>query len=130
MPKGQRVNENVRAFIELVKADSELVERLSKMDAAEVIAVAKEKGIELSEDDFKPAVDELDEGELGNVAGGACACPFLGAGGGHDAEDSNLYVCVCIVYGQGGDGRIDDANCACPFCGSGYNVQQWYDLRQ
>lgn len=89
------------------------------MAADEIIAAAKEKGIELSEEDLKPASGELDEVELNNVAGGGCGC-FGPGGGGRDRDDNNIYGCACVVYGQGGDGRATDVNCLCIIGGSGY----------
>ena len=77
------MNDNARAFFEAAQADPELRERLCKMAVGELVAAAKEKGIELSEEDFKPAEGELGEGDLNNVAGGGegraqvCLLPCL-----------------------------------------------------
>ena len=114
------MNDNARAFLEAAQADPELRERLCKMAVGELVAAAKEKGIELSEEDFKPAEGELGEGDLNNVAGGGgCACPLLGGGGGTDPLDGNVYGCACVTCGQGGDGRAHDCNCRCTLGGTG-----------
>lgn len=114
------MNEKVKAFFEAAQADPDLREKLSKMTADEIVIAAREKGIELSEEDLKPAPGELDEGELNNVAGGGCGCFGPGGGGGRDRDDHNIYGCACVVYGQGGDGRASDVNCLCIIGGSGW----------
>ncbi len=114
------MNENVRAFIEATKADPDLRERLPKLGVEELIAEAKARGFELTEADLKPPAGEMDDAELGNVAGGGfCFCPGLGGGGGTDSKDGHIYGCGCTNYGQGGDGRLNDANCVCVIGGSG-----------
>ena len=119
------MNDNARAFLEAAQADPELRERLCKMAVGELVAAARERGVELSEEDFRPAAGELDEGDLENVAGGgACGCAILGGGGGTDGTDGKVYGCACVIYGQGGDGRAEDANCACAVGGSGEDCAQ------
>lgn len=118
------MNENVKAFIEQVKADPELSAKLGDMSQEEVIAVAAAKGIVLTEEDFKLPEGELDEAEQENVAGGSgstCRCFAAGGGGGTDSNDGNTYGCACVGYGQGGDGRADDFNCLCILTGHGYD---------
>lgn len=118
------MNDNVRAFVGLVKADPELGRRFAGMSAAELIAAAKERGVALSEADLRLSADELDESELaGASAAGYGFCMFLGGGGGTDSEGS--YGCGCVLYGQGGDGRASDANCACVGFGHGDDDNQW-----
>ena len=120
------MNENVRAFFEAAQADPELRQRLCKMTMDELVAAAKEKGFELSEEDFKPAEGELGEGDLANAAGGGfCSCILGGGGGGTDSYDHNTYGCACVFYGQGGDGRGTDANCYCPVSGIGNDYSQY-----
>ena len=64
--------EQLKAFIEKVKADSSLQERLkSASDADAVVAIAKEAGFSISANDLKNAQSEISEEELENVAGGA-----------------------------------------------------------
>ncbi len=124
------MNENVRAFLEAVKGDPALRERLREMAVNEVIAAAREKGIELAEKDLKPASDELGEDELSNVAGGDCGCIIGGYGGGTDSIDGKSYTCGCALYGQGCDGRASDANCFCIAGGGGDDDQDWIYTRK
>ncbi len=123
------MSENLKAFLEVAKADPELCEKLAKMGAEELVATAKERGIELSEEDFTPPVGEMSDADLNGVAGGGMLCPLIGMSRGVDSEDGNRYFCLCIAYGQGGDGRADDANCSCPIGGVGDNDQQWFSKK-
>ena len=121
------MNDNARAFLEAAQADPELRERLCRMAVGELVAAARERGVELSEEDFRPVAGELGEGDLENVAGGGdrgCLCVIGGGGGGTDSYDHKIYGCACVVYGQGGDGRASDANCFCSMGGSGWDSAQ------
>ena len=114
------MDENVRAFLKAAEADPELRERMTRMDAGQLAATAREMGFELTDADFQPPAGELGENDLGNVAGGGfCICPALGGGGGTDDTNGETYGCGCVVYGQGGDGRITDVNCCCLIAGAG-----------
>lgn len=124
------MNENARAFFEMVKADPELSERLSGMGAQALVAAARERGVELSEEDLESPEGEVGDEELENVAGGSCFCFTGGGGHGVDLKDGVGYACVCVVYGQGGDGRVTDANCCCPVWGGGSENQQWMDWKE
>ena len=63
--------EQLKAFLEKVKADTSLQERLkAAADADAVVSVAKEAGFMISADDLKNAPSELSEEELEGVAGG------------------------------------------------------------
>jgi predicted ribosomally synthesized peptide with nif11-like leader len=65
--------EQLKAFLEKVKADTSLQERLkSDSDADAVVAIATEAGFSISSDDLKNAQSELSEEELEDVAGGKC----------------------------------------------------------
>lgn len=112
------MNENLRAFLEMAKDDPELQDRLSKMVQGELVAAAKEKGVELSEEDFHAPAGESDENELNNVAGGGGGCFVLGGGGGTNVNN-NTYGCGCAVYGQGGDCKGSNFNCTCILMGAG-----------
>ena len=96
------MNERVRAFIEVAKADPELRDRLTSMSAEEFLAAAKARGFDLTEDDLRPPEGELDDAEAANVAGGHCFCVLGGGGGGTDSNDGNTSGCACAGYGQGG----------------------------
>ena len=101
------MTENMRKFLELVKQDEVLMEKLSALREAEpeevkeqVIGLAKEKGLTLTAADFVPAPEgELSDDELENAAGGF---GFFGAwfGGlfGNSAGAQNLKY----VPGQSG----------------------------
>lgn len=114
------MSENLKAFLEAAKDDPELRSKLSTMVLEELVAAAKEKGIELSEEDFHAPSAEVSEDELSNAAGGGGGgCFMLGGGGGTDDKDGKTYGCACVFYGQGGDGSYDDFNCSCVFLGAG-----------
>ena len=63
--------EQLKAFLEEVKADTSLQEKLkAAADANAVAAIAKEAGFSISADDLAKAQSELSEEELEGVAGG------------------------------------------------------------
>ena len=63
--------EQLKAFLEAVKADSSLQEKLKAAgDADAVIALANAAGFAISADDLKKAQSEISEEELEGVAGG------------------------------------------------------------
>ena len=65
--------EQLKAFLEKVKADTSLQEKLkAAADANAVAAIAKEAGFSISADDITKAQSELSEEELEGVAGGGC----------------------------------------------------------
>ena len=66
--------EQLKAFLEKLKDDSSLQEKLkAASDADAVVAIAKEAGFSISADDLKNAqVTELSDEELEGVAGGYC----------------------------------------------------------
>ena len=118
------MSENLRAFLEAVQADSELREKLAKMGGQEIIAAAKERGFELTEADLKPSAGEMDDGELGNVAGGWGFCLGYGVGWGNDTDTDNRWWCNCPVVGAGDDADLPDIaggtdNCECVILGVG-----------
>jgi predicted ribosomally synthesized peptide with nif11-like leader len=60
--------EQLKAFLEKLKADTSLQEKLkAAADTNAVVAIAKEAGFSISADDFR---SELSEEELEGVAGG------------------------------------------------------------
>ena len=66
--------EQLKAFLEKVKADTSLQEKLkAAANADAVVSIAKEAGFSISADDLKKA-QELTEEELEGVAGGAVSC--------------------------------------------------------
>ena len=63
--------EQLKAFIEKVKADTSLQEKLkAAADSDAVLAIAKEAGFSISADVLKSAQSEISEEELESVAGG------------------------------------------------------------
>ena len=113
------MTENLKKFLELVSKNDELAAKCGSMSQAELIGMAKEMGIALTEADFaKPVAEELSDDELDTVAGGErinCSCMMGGGGSG----DSNDKTCACVAVGLGyrKDGRD---RCVCPLYGIGY----------
>ncbi len=120
------MNENVKAFLEAAQARPDLQEKLVRMDKDELIATARDLGVELTDADFEPPAGEVDAADLENVVGGWGICILAGGGGGTDDMDGNTYGCGCAVYGQGGDGRPSDSNCVCLILGGGASNEQFY----
>ena len=91
--------EQLKAFLEKVKADTSLQEQLkAASDADAVVSLAKEEGFSISADDLKNAQSELSEEELESVAGG-------------NYTDTGLYVCPA-THGTGiGCQRLSKGNC-------------------
>jgi len=78
--------EQLKAFLEKVKADTSLQEKLkAAADSEEVAAIAKDAGFMVATDDLIKAQSELSEQDLEGVAGGNsinntcntlwCGCP-------------------------------------------------------
>ena len=115
------MSENLKKFLEAVSKNEELTAKVGSMEMNELIALAKQLGIELTEADFsKPAVQELSDDELYAVAGGgdvSCACAMGGGG----TKDSNDKTCACVLAGAGyaTSGR---ERCVCGFAGYGYDT--------
>ena len=63
--------EQLKAFLEKVKADTSLQEKLkAAADNDAVVAIAKEAGFSISADELDAQSRELSDGELEGVAGG------------------------------------------------------------
>ncbi|QNI73231.1 Nif11-like leader peptide family natural product precursor [Synechococcus sp. NOUM97013] len=63
--------EQLRAFLEKVKGDTGLQEKLkAAADADAVVAMAKDAGFMISADDLKKAQSEVSDAELEAAAGG------------------------------------------------------------
>ena len=72
--------EQLKAFLEAVKADAGLQEKLKAAgDADAVVDIAKTAGFVVSADELKQAQLEISEDELENVAGGGLR-PWQGLG--------------------------------------------------
>ena len=78
--------EQLKAFLEKVKSDTSLQEKLkAASDADGVAAIAKEAGFKISADDLKNAqVTELSDDELENVAAGGRDRLYTAHGDYHD----------------------------------------------
>ena len=63
--------EQLKAFLEKVQADTSLQERLNA-EGADPVSIAKEAGFSISADDLKNAQSEISDEELEGVAGGHC----------------------------------------------------------
>ena len=70
--------EQLKAFLEAVKADAELQEKLkAAADVDAVVAIASAAGFVITADDLKKAQTEVSEEELEGVAGGAILLKVL-----------------------------------------------------
>ncbi len=107
-----------------LKAKMEELDKNPKSTPKDYIQVAAEYGVELKEEDFKPASEqgELTDNELDAVAGGdLCGC-FMGGGGA--SGGSTEATCACVM-GGGGEyaGEIKDkygsCRCTCIMAGLG-----------
>lgn len=101
------MTENLKKFLEALSSNEELGQKASAASQEELLAMAKELGIELTEDDFKQESKELSDDELDAVAGGkACVC-VAGGGGEKDTFNGGRKdipldnVCACVVVGTG-----------------------------
>ena len=66
--------EQLKAFLEAIKADEALQEKLNAAaDADAVVEIAKEEGFVISAEELKVVQAEISEEELEGVAGGGCA---------------------------------------------------------
>ena len=69
--------EQLNAFLEKVKSDAELQEKLkASADANAVVAIAKEAGFSITAEDIQSAPEELSDEELNGAAGGAQRVEF------------------------------------------------------
>ena len=67
--------DQLKTFLEAVKADSGLQDKLKAASNADaVVAIAKDAGFSISADDLTKAQSGLLEQELEGVAGGGCVC--------------------------------------------------------
>ena len=79
------MNEQLKDFLKKASEDESIKDELKALEglsaeenAEQAAAIAQKAGFDLSAEDFAPSSAELDEDELGAVAGGeACCCQFL-----------------------------------------------------
>lgn len=76
----QMQEEQLKAFLEAVKSDTTLQERLkAAADADSVVSIAKAAGFTVSTDALQRAQAEISEKELEGTTGGSFGCQSLGA---------------------------------------------------
>ena len=111
------MTENMKKFLETVSKDAELSKKVGAMNKDELLALAKELGLALAEEDLIKPAQELEDDDLDTVAGGLdaeCAC-VMGGGGKKDHDDK---TCACVMTGFGYD-KQGNARCGCAACGYG-----------
>lgn len=109
------MTENMKHFLAKVSGDKTLAEKIGKLEKADLIAMAKELGIELTEADFVSQEGELSVDELDTVAGGGeCYCAV--GGGGTAGENDN--ACACVLGGFGNSSERHE-RCICALAGGG-----------
>ena len=117
------MTDNMKQFLEVASKDKDLIEKLNQApDMESVIALAKEKGFILTEEDLKQdaRIQNIPDENLDAVAGGdRCICAL---GGGGTGTEANEKTCACVMFGLGekikGD-EIED-RCVCGGWGTGY----------
>lgn len=113
------MTENMKSFLELISGNEELAAKLSSTSKEEVIALAKEQGVTLTEADFEAQSAEVSDDELGSVAGGKkCYCAMGGGGTGESSNHTKTCACVGAGYGSMKD---DTSRCTCVLGGYGGN---------
>ena len=114
------MTENMKKFLEAVSQHEELLAKLNGMGKEELLALAKELNVELTEADLVKPAEELSDDELDTVAGGSdvsCACAMGGGG----TKDNNDKTCACVLAGVGYD-KHKRERCLCGFAGYGYDT--------
>lgn len=111
------MTDNMKAFLDKATADSEMGQRFSKMNKAELMSAAQQLGITLTDADFDAAQQNqaMSDDEMSAVSGGGkCACVAEGGGTGGD----NLKPCGCVMIGYG---YFEDKaeRCLCMWGGGG-----------
>ena len=80
-PRPPMSDEQLKAFLEKVKADTSLQEKLKEAsDLDAVLAIAQEAGFMISADDLKNAQSEMSDEELEGAAGGGDYGPTISVG--------------------------------------------------
>jgi len=115
------MTEKMKTLFEKVSASEELAKKMNATkNEQELIAFAKELGIELTAEDIKQPVAEISDDELEAVAGGgdvSCACAMGGGG----TKDGNDKTCACVLAGAGYS-KSGRERCVCGFAGYGYDT--------
>jgi len=109
------MTENLKCFLAKVSEDKALAEKASKLEKDELIVLAKEMGVNLTEADFAQTESDISEGELNSVTGGGnCYC--VAGGGGTDGEKDS--ACACVFAGWGRSTERHE-RCVCAMAGGG-----------
>lgn len=109
------MTENMKCFLAKVSEDKALAEKASKLEKDELIVLAKEMGVNLTEADFAQTESDISEGELNSVSGGGnCYC--VAGGGGTDGEKDS--ACACVFAGWGRSTERHE-RCVCAMAGGG-----------
>ena len=109
------MTENMKCFLAKVSEDKALAEKASKLEKDELIVLAKEMGVNLTEADFAQTESDISEGELNSVTGGGnCYC--VAGGGGTDGEKD--AACACVFAGWGRSTERHE-RCVCAMAGGG-----------
>lgn len=109
------MTENMKCFLAKVSEDKALAEKASKQEKDELIVLAKEMGVNLTEADFAQTESDISEGELNSVTGGGnCYC--VAGGGGTDGEKDS--ACACVFAGWGRSTERHE-RCVCAMAGGG-----------
>lgn len=115
------MTENLKKFLEAVTQNKELAEKINQeSDPKQLIALAKEMGLTLTEADLEKKAEEIDDDDLDNVTGGSdvsCACAMGGGG----TKDTNDKTCACVLAGVGYE-KDGSERCLCGFAGYGYDT--------
>ena len=114
------MTENMKKFLEAVSQREDLLAKINDMGKEELLALAKELNVELTEADLVKPAQELSDDELDTVAGGSdvsCACAMGGGG----TKDTNDKTCACVLAGVGYD-KGGSERCLCGFAGWGYDT--------
>ena len=125
----------MKKLLEQIEQNTELKAKIEELDnnassePKDYIKLAAEYGIELAEEDFKPAgrQGELSDEELDAVAGGDdCVCIF---GGGGTSKAMYDRTCACVL-GGGGEDAGGVTRCVCVMGGLGDSVYVYPCLRK
>ena len=114
------MTQNMKKFLEAVSQREDLLAKINNMGKEELLALAKELNVELTEADLVKPAEELSDDELDTVAGGSdvsCACAMGGGG----TKDNNDKTCACVLAGVGYD-KHKRERCLCGFAGYGYDT--------
>ena len=111
------MTENLKKFLEEVSKEKDLLKKIQSREKEEIIVLARELGIDLTDADFEAPEGELSEKELTGVSGGGeCVCVV--GGGGTESDDGAEEVCACVALGVGTDEK-NSARCSCYLGGYG-----------